>query len=90
VIEFETLRLADYEAGDLFEDEGADYQYCLDHATFKHFEACEFILHIGDGADTEYATNKIEEMQDYGCTETFIDVYRAALEQGYHLVRFYV
>jgi hypothetical protein len=86
--------LAEVDASDLFKDEGADWRWCCDNATFTHKEACEFILHIGNPTDILQGDDTIFEetcksMKDSGCTQDLIDCYVSAKEAGATRVLFY-
>lgn len=85
--------LADVEADDLFQDENVNWKYCMEHATFVHKGACEFILHIGGEAessdDVSYAENTMAEMRKFGCTPEFIAAYRDARDAGAMRVLFH-
>jgi hypothetical protein len=87
---------AEVEASDLFEGENVNWRYCLRHATFQHKDetACEFILHIGsdlmwDGDSPPYWQSTVEEMRQFGCSESFVGAYLAAKEIGAVRVLFY-
>lgn len=82
----ELSQIAEIDATDLFEGENINWQYCMQHATFSHKEACEFIIHIGDD---EFIANCIQEMQEFGCTEDFIRAYREAKATGAWRVLFW-
>lgn len=86
--------MVEIEAGDYFENDSINWQYCMQNATFQHRDddACEFILHVGSDHDTDgsYYENAIERMEAFGCTKDFVDAYRAAAEEGAIRVLFYV
>lgn len=79
---------ADVDASDLFSDDASDpnhvnWRFCMERATFRHRDACEFILHIGGGLGSEdYADTTMAEMQRFGCTAAFINVYEQARRAG--------
>jgi hypothetical protein len=87
----ELSTLAEIEATEMFEDESADWRYCVKEATFAHTspDACEFIFHIGDPLDRRleapgdsYADHRVEEMRAFGCSEEFVGAYLEALAEG--------
>lgn len=79
--------LIDIDATNLLFDENGNptinLNYCESHAAFEHTdpEVTEYILHIGSnsGFDTE---DKIEEMEVFGCTPEFVEVYKEAVKRG--------
>jgi hypothetical protein len=77
---------AEVEAIGLFEDENVNWRFCMEHATFTHKDACEFIIHCGD---SEFVTNVIEGMKVFGCTKEFIAAYKLAADSGAVRVLFY-
>lgn len=79
--------MVEIESSTLFRGENINWQYCKEHATFAHKEACEFIIHIGD--DYDDWNRKIEEMKDYGCTTEFVRAYEDAARMGAVRVLFY-
>lgn len=84
-------QIAEIDADDFFEDDDSvDWRWCVEHATFKHQEECEFIIHIGDTKDDiTLFENTIESMRAFGCTQDFLHCYRAAMEAGAIRVLFY-
>jgi hypothetical protein len=85
--------LAEVEASSLFAGENINWKYCVEHATFAHRDddACEFILHIGDGPESEdHADTIVAKMKEYGCTPEFIEAYTEARDAGAVRVLFYV
>lgn len=79
--------MAEIEASAFFPDENVNWKYCVEHATFAHRDACEFIIHAGE---TDYVHNKAEQMKNFGCTPAFIDAYLLAAASGAIRVLFYV
>jgi len=79
--------MAEIEASEFFPDEGVNWKYCMEHATFSHRDACEFIIHCGDG---EFTKSTAERMKNFGCTIPFIDAYILASASGAIRVLFYV
>lgn len=79
--------MCEVEASEFFPDEGVNWKYCMEHATFVHKDACEFIIHCGDG---EFTNNTAERMMNYGCTKEFIAAYKLAAASGAVRVMFYV
>jgi hypothetical protein len=76
--------MAEINAEQFFKDteggDSLDWSYCNEFATFKHKEACEFILHCFH--DENYARNVIDQMRNYGCSEPFIDAFQKAADAG--------
>lgn len=70
---------AEVDATSLFENQSADWIYCVTFATFTHADACEFVLHCGDH---DYAEAKVSEMRAAGCSKHFIKAYRLAAKSG--------
>lgn len=86
------LILAEIDAGELFEDDtSVDLQFCKKHATFRHKEACEYILYSGSGPGSEdYVAGMVKRMKRFGCTKEFIRLYQTASDAGATHVLFYV
>ena len=85
--------LAEVDASALFAGENINWKYCVARATFVHRDgdACEFILHIGDGPGSENCADFIiAQMKKYGCTPDFIAAYTEAGDAGALCVLFYV
>ena len=85
--------LAEVDATELFAGDNINLRYCVEHASFAHRDddACEFILHIGDGAGSEnHADTILAQMKEYGCTPDFIEAYIEARDAGASRVLFYV
>jgi uridine phosphorylase len=61
-----------------FEDFDANWNWCVEHATFKHKEACEFIVYCGDPEYVEFIS---KEMIENGCTLEFVGAYRTAAKE---------
>lgn len=79
--------LIDVDVSTFFEEEGSiELKYCKERATFRHTEACEFILHIGD---RKHSASVIKEMKQYGCNQNFINLYINARDLGAMRVLFY-
>jgi len=73
------LLVLDIDVSDLFEDESADYQFCLERAAFSHSEACEFLVHVP--SDEDALEELLREMIAYdNCSENLVDLVRAAWE----------
>lgn len=94
-LSIEVSPLAEIYADELFghNDDNPNFLYCLEHATYHHTEACEYILHIGVLDSTEdppYWEGVVQEMVTYGCTQEFIDAYVAAKDARAVRVLFYV
>lgn len=79
--------MAEIDATEFFKDEGVNWQYCNEQATFSHKHSCEFIIHCGDA---DFARSKAKDMKDAGCTIAFIDSYLLAAASGAVRVLFYV
>ncbi len=78
--------LVEVEASAFFQDENENWKYCVDHATFVHKEACEFIIHCGD---VDFRKSTAERMKRLGCTEDFIAAYLRAATKAVRVL-FYV
>lgn len=85
--------LAQVDATELFADGNANWRYCKEYATFRHRDACEFILHIHRPTDYDDANflheDTVNLMKDCGCTEDFIKAYEDARKAGAARVLFY-
>jgi hypothetical protein len=77
---------AEIDATEMFADEGPDWRFCEEHATFIHVDACEYVIHCADEA---YAEGKAQEMEAAGCSAEFIRAYRDAARSGALRVIFY-
>ena len=74
----EEPKLLDVDASDLFEDESPDWKYCIEHATFSHREACEFMLYIGDDTSAEVLR---AHMSTNGCSQDFLALVELATKR---------
>ena len=83
--------LVQIDATDLFENENANWQWCVDNATFAHHDACEFIVHIGHEPDADDSPFRrtVARMADFGCTDEFLLACREAAGLGASWVLFY-
>ena len=79
--------MAEVEASEFFPDENVNWNYCMEHATFSHRDACEFIIHSGD---PEFVKHTATQMKNFGCTPAFRDAYLLAAASGAIRVLFYV
>lgn len=84
--------MLEVDASEFFEDESIDWQYCVKHATFRHKDddVCEFVLHIGSDENGDHYKIVVDQMTEFGCTPGFIEVYKAAAQEGAVRVLFYV
>ena len=82
--------MVEIEAGEFFDDESVNWKFCVEHATFSHQEACEFILHCGSDEDGDGVKDTVAAMTEFGCTPAFIEAYREAAREGAARVLFYV
>jgi hypothetical protein len=73
------------------EDEERDpnWLYCVQEATFKHDEACEFILHIERDQEEFPIEGQLHLMRDAGCTPEFVQAYLDAFNLGAQRVLFW-
>ena len=78
--------MVEVDAAQLFADESKDWEFCKEFATYSHYEACEFILHIGP---KDYSDHRIKEMEEFGCSAGLINAYKAARESWATNVLFY-
>lgn len=81
--------LVEVESTALFEAENVNWRYCVEHATFTHKDACEFILHIYARDEEEHHLDKIQKMVEFGCTAPFVAAYVEARKLGAERVLFY-
>lgn len=77
-----------------FDGDDVNWQFCMEHATFVHKEACEFILNIGDAEDSKdgspaFWRGVVKEMEEAGCTTDFVDTYVRAKDMGAQRVLFW-
>lgn len=79
--------LVEVEASDLFVDDGPNWKWCIQNATFTHKEECEFILYVPE--ETEYFLAEVESMKAGGCTPEFIKAYEDARKLGAAKVLFW-
>lgn len=82
-----SYKLVEIEADELFEDENVNWKYCMNHATFTHKEACEFIFSIAE--EDEYFELDVTNMKEQGCTSAFINSLKQARSHGAKYVLFY-
>lgn len=80
----EVSTILEVDATELFEGESVDWLFCVRRATFVHrdADACEFILYIGDPEEGAYWEQYLAEMEAFGCTQVFRELYRHAKELG--------
>src|SRR6476659_1201683 len=80
-------------AEEYFSNEGPDWMFCKEHATFVHKDkdACEFILHIGtNDVSSEAYKDTIAKMHEWPCSREFMDLYKEAALSGAHRLLLYV
>lgn len=71
----------------------ANWAWCEANATFKHRDACEFVVYIptaSDLVDVQASLNeRAERMLNEGCTRAFVQAYLDAAKAGAAYVLFY-
>lgn len=70
-------------------DADPNYEYCVENATFKHYEDTEYVLSLGPASDDEYFDMIVEEMKEAGCSQEFIEACRYAKLSGATYILFY-
>lgn len=77
------ISIAELDATEFLSDGCAaltNWRWCDDHATFAHREAAEFLIWVGQEADTWPLF--VRQLQDYGCSDAFVAALSAAHDAG--------
>jgi len=70
-------------------EEDVNWKFLQEEGTFSHKEACEFILHIGNGSEDQHFGHVVHKMKEFGCADDFINAYLAAKNAGAMRVMFW-
>lgn len=82
----ELLQIIEIDASEFFNNESANWKWCVKYASFSNRELLEFIV----CCDSLTETNRmVESMKILGCTYDFIDAFVSANEKGARMVLFY-
>jgi hypothetical protein len=82
----EIIRVAEVDGTRYFgeeEESSPNKSFCVRYAAFQHTSACEFMLFVGgdDPNNSDSFLSTLKKMEESGCTQDFIDVYKEAREQ---------
>ena len=70
-------RVLEFDARDLLrDDDSPDFRWCEDNATFAHRHACEFLVWLAKNRRDR--RQQLRTMHYDGCSESFLDIIRAA------------
>lgn len=85
------IQVAEIQADDFFKtDEAVDLKYCVQYASFKHENSCEFMVYLQPEETAECFEQYLAKMVEFGCTESFMSAVRSAREAGAVWAMFYV
>lgn len=81
------LLLAEYDVHELFADESAAWAYAVEHASFSHKEACEFMFYVG--GETQDFLDSLGMHSAQGCPQELISYLKHARDLGATWAMFY-
>lgn len=76
----EVVLVATYDATDLFKDDSPDWKWCVDHASFSHNSACEFMVYCG-GSTLDFKC-MLGQMEEQGASQKLISHIKHARDIG--------
>lgn len=89
---FSVYLMCEYNAKELFKPLptgglSADLNWCMNHASFAHKEACEFMVYCG--GNTEDFKHELGQMSRHGVSQEFISCIKHARSEGAKWAMFY-